>query len=96
MNLHVMLHHGRKAHHIAEGIFKATARALRMAVEARPADDRRAEHEGHTERVAARRELDSHRAGWAGLITSRHVGFQKPREFVEIGIQIDESGVRHE
>jgi imidazoleglycerol-phosphate dehydratase len=32
-NLHVVLHHGRNSHHIAEAIFKATARALRMAVE---------------------------------------------------------------
>lgn len=36
MNLHVLLHHGRNSHHIAEGIFKATARALRMAVELDP------------------------------------------------------------
>ena len=36
MNLHVVLHHGRNSHHIAEGIFKATARALRMAVELDP------------------------------------------------------------
>jgi imidazoleglycerol-phosphate dehydratase len=35
-NLHIILHHGRNSHHIAEGIFKATARALRMAVEADP------------------------------------------------------------
>jgi len=35
-NLHIVLHHGRNSHHIAEGIFKATARALRMAVEADP------------------------------------------------------------
>jgi len=32
-NLHIVVHHGRNSHHIAEGIFKATARALRMAVE---------------------------------------------------------------
>jgi len=32
-NLHVVLHHGRNSHHISEAIFKATARALRMAVE---------------------------------------------------------------
>lgn len=32
-NLHVVLHHGRNTHHIAEAIFKAAARALRMAVE---------------------------------------------------------------
>ena len=35
-NLHVLVHHGRNGHHIAEGIFKATARALRMAVESDP------------------------------------------------------------
>lgn len=35
-NLHVVVHHGRNNHHIAEGIFKATARALRMAVESDP------------------------------------------------------------
>lgn len=35
-NLHVVVHHGRNNHHIAEGIFKATARALRMAVENDP------------------------------------------------------------
>ncbi len=35
-NLHVVLHHGRNNHHIAEGVFKATARALRMAVENDP------------------------------------------------------------
>src|SRR5207237_8353938 len=35
-NLHVVLHHGRNSHHISEGIFKATARALRMAVEVDP------------------------------------------------------------
>ena len=31
-NLHVNLHHGRNAHHIAEGVFKSVARALRNAV----------------------------------------------------------------
>ena len=35
-NLHVLLHHGRNTHHIVEGIFKATARALRQAVEPDP------------------------------------------------------------
>jgi imidazoleglycerol-phosphate dehydratase len=35
-NLHVIVHHGRNSHHIAEGIFKATARALRMAAEQDP------------------------------------------------------------
>jgi imidazoleglycerol-phosphate dehydratase len=33
-NIHVLLHYGQNSHHIAEGIFKATARALRMAIEA--------------------------------------------------------------
>ncbi|MFV0446120.1 MAG: imidazoleglycerol-phosphate dehydratase HisB [Planctomycetaceae bacterium] len=32
MNLHVVLHHGQNSHHIAEAIFKATARALKQAV----------------------------------------------------------------
>ncbi len=31
-NLHLIVHHGRNSHHIAEAVFKATARALRMAV----------------------------------------------------------------
>jgi imidazoleglycerol-phosphate dehydratase len=35
-NLHVVLHHGRNTHHIVEAIFKATARALRQAVEPDP------------------------------------------------------------
>jgi imidazoleglycerol-phosphate dehydratase len=35
-NLHVLVHYGRNNHHIAEGIFKSTARALRMAVELDP------------------------------------------------------------
>jgi len=35
-NLHVVSHYGRNGHHIIEGIFKATARALRQAVEADP------------------------------------------------------------
>jgi len=30
--LHVVLHYGRNGHHIAEAIFKALARAARMAV----------------------------------------------------------------
>jgi imidazoleglycerol-phosphate dehydratase len=34
--LHVILHHGKNAHHIVEGIFKASARALRAAVEPDP------------------------------------------------------------
>jgi imidazoleglycerol-phosphate dehydratase len=35
-NLHVVLHHGRNGHHIAEAVFKATARAIRMAAESDP------------------------------------------------------------
>jgi imidazoleglycerol-phosphate dehydratase len=35
-NLHVLVHYGRNSHHIAEAIFKATARAMRMAVELDP------------------------------------------------------------
>ncbi len=35
-NLHVIVHHGRNSHHISEAIFKATARALRMATEYDP------------------------------------------------------------
>jgi imidazoleglycerol-phosphate dehydratase len=34
--LHIVVHHGRNSHHIAEGIFKATARALREAIESDP------------------------------------------------------------
>lgn len=30
-NLHVLLHYGRNSHHVAEAIFKATARALKIA-----------------------------------------------------------------
>ena len=30
-NLHVLMHYGRNSHHIAEAIFKAAARALRIA-----------------------------------------------------------------
>ncbi len=30
-NFHVLMHYGRNSHHIAEGIFKAAARALRIA-----------------------------------------------------------------
>jgi imidazoleglycerol-phosphate dehydratase len=35
-NLHVLVHYGRNTHHVAEGVFKATARALRMAVDDDP------------------------------------------------------------
>jgi imidazoleglycerol-phosphate dehydratase len=36
LNLHVLCHYGRNSHHMVEGIFKATARALRQAVEPDP------------------------------------------------------------
>jgi len=36
LTLHVVLHHGKNGHHILETIFKATARALRAAVEMDP------------------------------------------------------------
>jgi imidazoleglycerol-phosphate dehydratase len=36
LNLHVICHSGQNTHHIVEGIFKATARALRQAVEPDP------------------------------------------------------------
>jgi imidazoleglycerol-phosphate dehydratase len=35
-NLHILLHYGRNTHHIAEAIFKATARAIRTAIEVDP------------------------------------------------------------
>jgi imidazoleglycerol-phosphate dehydratase len=35
-NLHVLVHYGRNSHHISEAIFKAAARALRMAIEHDP------------------------------------------------------------
>jgi imidazoleglycerol-phosphate dehydratase len=35
-NLHVVVHHGRNAHHIIEAIFKAIAQALRAATEMDP------------------------------------------------------------
>lgn len=37
-NLHVLMHYGRNSHHIAEGVFKATARAIREALEIDPRD----------------------------------------------------------
>lgn len=36
MNLHVVLHYGANSHHISEAIFKATARALRIATTVDP------------------------------------------------------------
>jgi imidazoleglycerol-phosphate dehydratase len=36
LTLHVVCHHGKNTHHIIEGVFKATARALRQAVEPDP------------------------------------------------------------
>jgi imidazoleglycerol-phosphate dehydratase len=35
-NLHVLVHYGRNSHHISEAIFKAAARALRMAADIDP------------------------------------------------------------
>jgi len=35
-NLHIAIHYGRNTHHMAEAVFKAAARALRMAVELDP------------------------------------------------------------
>jgi len=35
-NLHIFMHHGRNTHHIAEAIFKGTARAIRVACEIDP------------------------------------------------------------
>jgi imidazoleglycerol-phosphate dehydratase len=36
MNLHILCHYGRNSHHMIEASFKATARALRQAVEIDP------------------------------------------------------------
>ena len=36
MNYHLLCHYGHNAHHIIEAVFKASARALRMAVETDP------------------------------------------------------------
>ncbi len=36
MNLHLVLHHGSNSHHVAEALFKATARSLREAVAVDP------------------------------------------------------------
>lgn len=36
MNLHILCHYGRNSHHIIEATFKATARALRQAIEIDP------------------------------------------------------------
>ena len=35
-NLHVIVHYGRNSHHVAEAIFKAVARALRVAASPDP------------------------------------------------------------
>ena len=45
--VHVRVLAGRDPHHIVEAQFKALARALRAAVEPRPAVVRRPEHQGH-------------------------------------------------
>jgi imidazoleglycerol-phosphate dehydratase len=39
MNLHINVPYGGNAHHVAEAIFKATARALRTAVSLDPRSD---------------------------------------------------------
>jgi imidazoleglycerol-phosphate dehydratase len=36
LNLHLLLHHGQNCHHISEATFKATARALRQAIQHDP------------------------------------------------------------
>jgi imidazoleglycerol-phosphate dehydratase len=36
INLHLLLHYGANSHHIAEAVFKGTARALRQAVQVDP------------------------------------------------------------
>lgn len=36
LTLHVVCHHGRNSHHIIEAVFKATARAIRQAIEIDP------------------------------------------------------------
>lgn len=36
MNYHALVHHGENSHHLAEGIFKASARAIRQAVSIDP------------------------------------------------------------
>lgn len=38
-NLHVVLHHGKNGHHIAECVFKTIARSVRMAAESDPRND---------------------------------------------------------
>ncbi|MDR1491118.1 MAG: imidazoleglycerol-phosphate dehydratase HisB [Planctomycetaceae bacterium] len=35
-NLHIVSHYGENGHHLAEAVFKATARAIRMAIELDP------------------------------------------------------------
>ncbi len=35
-NLHICVHYGRNGHHMAEGIFKAVARAMRQAIQLDP------------------------------------------------------------
>ena len=81
MNLHVVLHHGRNSHHIAEAIFKSTARALRMAVEPDPRMLGVPSTKGTLERLAS---------------SSRNVGFQKPRQRVKIRVRIDPPHHRHQ
>ena len=48
-NLHVLLHHGRNSHHISEAIFKSRRPRPAHGRRARPAVQRRAEHQGHAD-----------------------------------------------
>ncbi len=59
-NLHVVLHHGRNSHHIAECVFKSVARAIRMAAEDDPrSGGGRAQHQGSAVMDWARRHAGS-------------------------------------
>lgn len=62
MNLHINVPYGGNNHHIAEAIFKATARALRQAVSPDP-QPRRSQHQGLAELARWRYSNPSHRSG---------------------------------
>ena len=53
LTLHLTVEAGTNAHHVIEAIFKAFARALRMAVTLDPTESRRAEHQGHARMTGA-------------------------------------------
>ncbi len=61
-NVHIQVPYGRNGHHIAEGIFKSAARALRMALEPDRANHRRAQHQGRAVAARSRPRRGSH--GW--------------------------------